>query len=160
MKEELDFEKLKDRCLKILDKNKYISVATAIDNQVRVRVVDYANVELSIGFVTWENTVKMEHIKKNPFVSLCIDNLQIQGTATVSGHPQLNENKTFWEKYLERNPNPYKNFAIMNNVSTIIAQPTLMILMTYSDKHLYSDHLDLVQNTAFRKVLSPWDAES
>ncbi len=159
MEKALDFIKLKERCLKILNKNKYISVATAMNNQVRVRVVDYANVELSIGFITWENTVKMEHIKKNPLVSLCIDNLQIQGTANVSGHPQSSENKIFWERYLERNPNPYKNFAMMNNVRTIIVQPTLMILMTYADKHLYSDHLDLVQNSAFSRVLSPWDAE-
>ncbi len=104
MKEALDFIKLKDRCLKILDKNKYISVATAFNDQVRVRVVDYANIELAIGFVTWENTVKMEHIKKNSLVSLCIDNLQIQGMATASGHPQLNENKIFWEKYLGETP--------------------------------------------------------
>ena len=33
-----------------------------------------------------------------------------------------------------------------------------MIVMTYADKHLNSDHLDLVEKKAYRIVLSSWDA--
>jgi hypothetical protein len=159
MNTSLDFEKLKGRCLKILNENNYISLATALNNRVKARVVDYVNLDLTIGFITWTHTEKMDHLKDNPAVSLCINNLQIEGKALVSGHPGLPENRAFGESFQKRNPNPYKNFIAMEDVTTIMVPPSLMILMTYADKHLYSDHLDIIRNTAFRKVLSPWNAE-
>jgi len=155
----LEFEKLKGRCIKVLNKNKYISVATAAGDDVRVRVVDYANQDLSIGFYTWEHTVKVEHLKKNPKISLCIDNLQIEGTAAFAGHPRLAPNSAFGEIFKERNPNPYKNFIQTEDAVLIMVVPVLMVLMTYESRHLYSDYLDLRRGIAFRKVLSPWDAE-
>ena len=159
MNQPLDFEKLKSKCVKILDENKYISVATAQDGRVRVRVVDYANVDLSIGFLTWVHSLKMEHIRHNPQIALCINNLQIEGRAVMTGHPGLESNRLFIERFQERNPNPYRNFIQRDDVTTIMVEPALMIVMTYADKHLYSDHLDLIQQTATRVVLSSWDAE-
>ena len=155
----LDFEKLKARCIKVLNKNKYISVATADTDDVRVRVVDFANLDLSIGFYTWRHTIKVKHLKKNPKISLCIDNLQIEGTAAFSGHPGLAQNSAFGEIFKERNPNPYKNFLQTEDAELIMVAPDLMILMTYENRHLYSDYLDLNRGIAYRRVLSPWDAE-
>ncbi len=156
----LDFEKLKGRCIKVLDKNKYISVATAAGNDVRARVVDFANIGVSIGFYTWEHTVKVDHLKRNPKISLCIDNLQIEGNAVFKGHPRNSENSAFGECFRERNPNPYKNFMEVSDSLLIMVEPTLMILMSYQDRHLYSDTLDLSKGAAFRKVLSPWNADA
>lgn len=155
----LDFDKLKSRCVKVLNRSKYISVATASGDAVRVRVVDFANRDLSIGFYTWEHTVKVDHLKKNPKISLCIDNLQIEGTAIFSGHPRLPENSAFGECFRERNPNPYKNFLRTDEAVLIMVEPTLMILMSYENRRLYSDYLDVRDGTAFRRELSPWDTE-
>jgi len=157
MNTSLNFKELEGRCIKLLNDKKYIYLATAYQNQVRSRVVDYVNKGIQIGFITWENTVKMEHLKKNPLVSLSLDALQIEGTAKILGHPTLTENAAFMELYKERHSSPYKNFISLANSTLIMVEPTLLILMKYADNHLYSDHLDIIHQIAFRKELSPWN---
>jgi len=38
-----------------------------------------------------------------------------------------------------------------------MVEPALLILMKYEDNHLYLDHLDVIQQIALRKELSPWN---
>jgi hypothetical protein len=63
---------------------------------------------VGIGFISRENTVKMEHLINNPRVALCVDSLQIEGDAVISGHPSLPENRDLLDKY--RQPHPSKKF--------------------------------------------------
>ena len=153
----LEFGELRDRCIGFLNDRKFISVATSYKDQVRSRVVDYVNDGLQIIFLTWDNTIKIEHMKNNPRVSLCVDALQVEGTAAISGHPGLAENAALMELYKQRHPRPYKNFTSQPNTLLIKIEPTLLMLMKYEDRHLYMDHLDIIQQKAFRKILSPWD---
>lgn len=153
----LSFEELKARNVKLLNNNKLIYLATACNGRAKSRIVDYYNDELMIGFITWQNTVKIKHIRNNPIVSLCIDRLHIEGKATLRGHPSLEENKTFMKYYKERHPIPYKNFIEMENTTLVLVEPIMSILMTYEDNFFYLDHLDLFQKSAFRKMLSSWN---
>ena len=157
MNTSLNFEELKERNLKLLNKNKLISFATAYNGRIKSRIVDYYNIGLQIGFITWKNTAKIEHIKNNPIVSLCIENLHIEGKARLRGHPSLAENRTFMKFYKKRHPTPYNNFIEMENTTLVMIEPILSILMTYEENYFYLDHLDLLQKTAFRKMLSPWN---
>jgi hypothetical protein len=152
----LDFQELNAKCIKYLNDRKFISVATAYQNQVRARVVDYCNQGIQVGFITWENTIKMDHLKKNPNISLCVDALQVEGTAKIIGHPALPENKGFMEIYEKRHPSPHKNFISQKNVTLIMVEPTLLIQMQYETGHLFLDHLNINQQSAYRKELSPW----
>ncbi len=152
----MEFAKLQDRCVRFLNERKFISVATSYKDQVRSRVVDYVNDGLRIGFLTWDHTIKIGHIKNNPRVSLCVDALQIEGTASLAGHPNLSVNAALMEIYKQRHPTPFKNFVSQSNTLLIKVEPTLLMLMKYEDGHLYLDHLDIVGQRAFRKVLSPW----
>ncbi len=157
MSSPLEFAELQGRCIGFLNDRKFISVGTSYRDQVRSRVVDYVNDGLQIGFLTWDHTVKMEYMKNNPRVSLCLDALQIEGKAAISGHPGLVENASFMELYRQRHPRPYKNFTSQPNTLLIKIEPTLLMLMKYEDGHLYLDHLDIIRQQAFRKILSPWD---
>ena len=151
-----DFISLRERCIEYLNDRKYISLATALQNEVRSRIVDYVNDGISIGFISWENTVKMTHLSKNPRVSLSVDALQIEGTAKILGHPNSAANKAFMDLYEKRHPSPYKNFISLQNSVLIMVEPTLLILMTFEQDHLWLDHLDVSKHKAFRKELSPW----
>ncbi len=153
----VDFLELQDRCIKYLNDRKFISLATAWQDHVRVRVVDYVNDGLRIGFLTWADTIKMDHLKSNPRVSLCVDALQIEGKASFQGHPSLPENAAFMELYRERHPSPFKNFISQDNTLLVMIEPALFILMKYERRQLVLDHLEVVEKKAFRKVLSPWD---
>jgi uncharacterized pyridoxamine 5'-phosphate oxidase family protein len=153
----LNVEKLKNENLKVLHKNKLIYLATACEGRVKSRVVDYHNEGLTIGFITWTDSIKIQHMKRNPLVSLCIQNLQIEGKAKLLGHPGLEENKEFTELYKERHPTPFNNFIQMENVSLVMVEPLLTIMMIYEENYFYLDHLDVVSNVAFRRALSPWN---
>ena len=62
-----------------------------------------------------------------------------------------------WSFYKERHPSPYRNFISIANSTLIMVEPALLILMKYEDNHLYLDHLDVIQQIALRKELSPWN---
>ena len=153
------FDSLYETCVKILDDNGLIYLATADDSRVRVRVVDYANIGLRLGFITWPHTVKMEHLKLNPRVSLCVANLQIEGVASAAGHPGLAEHEELMRIYRDRHQVPYHNFIAMDDVELITVEFALAVIMTYEDGYLYLDHLDLAQSRAFRQKLSPWNPD-
>ena len=89
MDSSLNFKELQERCIKFLNDRKYICAATAYNNRVRSRLVDYVNRGLQIGFITWKDTIKIEHFRKNPHVSLRVDALQIEGAVKILGHPNL-----------------------------------------------------------------------
>jgi len=97
MNTSLNSEELQERCINFLNDRKYFSGATAYNNRVRARVVDYVNKGLQIGFMTWDNTMKIHYFKKNPLVSLCVDALQIEETVKILGHPGLAEHARFME---------------------------------------------------------------
>ncbi len=156
MNSPLNFERLQEKCVKYLNERKFISVATGLENQVRVRVVDYVNDGIRLGFLTWENTLKMEHLQQNPSISLCVDSIQMEGKAKILGHPGAKENEPLMNLYRERHPSPYKNFMALTNTRLIVVEPALLILMKYENNHLYLDHLNVTSQTAFRKELSPW----
>ena len=129
----MEFSELQERCIRFLNERKFISVATSYRDQVRSRVVDYVNDGLRIGFLTWDHTIKIGHIQNNPRTSLCVDALQIEGTAAIVGHPNLLENAAPMKIYKQRDPTPYKNFVCQANTLLIKVEPTLLMLMKYED---------------------------
>lgn len=153
----LDYNQLQEICVNYLNERKFISVATSYRDRVRARVVDYVNDGLRIAFLTWQGTVKMEHLKQNPRIALCVDSLQVEGRASVMGHPSVAENRRFMDIYKERHPSPFRNFIDQPDILLISVEPELMILMKYERRHLYLDHLDILKQEASRDVLSPWD---
>jgi uncharacterized pyridoxamine 5'-phosphate oxidase family protein len=159
MNESLDFDELKIKNLDTLHRHNRIYLATVWGGKVRSRLVDYHNEGLRIGFITWSDTVKVQHIRHNPTVALCIENLQIQGTAKLTGHPGLPGNSEFASAYKERHPTPYNNFIEMDNTIVVMVEPMLTIMMVHEEHYFYLDHLDLVENAAYRKMLSSWDID-
>ena len=125
MNQSLNIDELINKNLNVLNKNKLIYCATAHDGRIKSRIVDYYNEGLTIGFITWEDSIKVNHMKYNPAVSLCIENLQIEGKAKFAGHPSLEQNKDFMESYKKRHPVPYKNFIGMKDIINAIADPII-----------------------------------
>lgn len=157
MSESLNYDELQNRCVQYLNERKFISVATSDRDQVRARVVDYINDGIRIVFLTWENSVKIDHLKHNPRIALCVDSLQIEGNAEFKGHPSLRENECLMALYRERHPLPYKNFINQPGMVVVTVEPELMILMSYQKRHLRLQHLDVLKLQAWSDILSPWD---
>lgn len=75
-------------------------------------------------------------IESNPNVALCFDNIQIEGIATILGHPSNDENQRFREM-IERH-NGMKQFLKYKN-SVLIKVNTLFVEMWISNQRLFLD---------------------
>jgi uncharacterized pyridoxamine 5'-phosphate oxidase family protein len=62
----------------------------------------------NISCFTTENTRKYKQMQVNKNVALSINNLQIEGTVTLKGHPLDEENAGFIRMFKEKRPEVYK----------------------------------------------------
>lgn len=81
-------------------------------------------------------SIRAMDIESNPNVALCFDNIQIEGIATILGHPSNDENQRFREM-IERH-NGMKQFLKYKN-SVLIKVNTLFVEMWISNQRLFLD---------------------
>jgi general stress protein 26 len=86
MREEPNFDKIKLDIVALLDTHREIVLATSTNDRVTARVVSFANNGLDIYFLSWEHNKKIQQLKDNPKVALCLKNLEIEGLAEVLGN--------------------------------------------------------------------------
>jgi len=152
---QIDSTLVKTELMKELGKEKYIILSTTMNNEVRSRLVDFVNNELEIGLFSWISTRKIHDIKNNPHVALCVNNLQIEGRATVY-IDSLARCKKLIELYKQKLPETYNKFRKLNDTCFITIEPTLLIMMKYENSSLFLYHLDVVNDKAYIKKLSDW----
>jgi nitroimidazol reductase NimA-like FMN-containing flavoprotein (pyridoxamine 5'-phosphate oxidase superfamily) len=80
-----------------LEKNKTITLATCAENRVTIRPMSHINDGLTVYFQTGEFYLKTQQIEANPYVAFDVGTYQIEGNATILGHP-MDEKITFLSK--------------------------------------------------------------
>jgi len=88
----LDYGALEQEVIQALKNSKSIVLATCSGNRVTARQVCFASKDFTIYFITSKEYDKCKQIEKNNHVALCLDNIQMEGTAAIKGHPGLEEN--------------------------------------------------------------------
>ncbi len=83
MREEPEFEVIKNEILTVFAENKGMILATSLDDRVTARHVSYVNDDLDIYFTSWNHNKKVVQMKSNPNVAICLNNIQIEGKAEV-----------------------------------------------------------------------------
>ena len=66
--------------------------------------------------------MNFKQIEKNPQVSLCLNNIQIEAHAEIKGHPFIESNKIISEAFKESHSGFFKRFAHMKNAVFIEAK--------------------------------------
>lgn len=94
----LDYIEMKAKIIEQLKEQKNIVLATCEKLRVTARTVYCTSNELQIYFMTSKAYTKYKQIIKNPLVAMCFENVQIQGRATILGHPSNEENQEILEK--------------------------------------------------------------
>lgn len=148
---QLNFQQLKADIFQYLSSKRHLVVATSAADRVTARTVSYVVLGEVIAFQTDTTFLKFEQIKANPHVALCIDHIQIEGTAHMTGHPYDLENSLFLRQFEKTHPGSFEQYSKMVNETVIEVLPSFITLWGYENRKPYRDFLDLQRKTAYRE---------
>lgn len=78
--------------MELLRSKKAAVLATSSSDRMTARSVSYIVLNSKIYFQTDKTFLKYKQIIKNPNAALCIDSVQIEGSAKIKEHPFDEEN--------------------------------------------------------------------
>jgi len=156
---ELNYNDLKGEILELLKNASNIIVATCANQRVTARIVTCINQELNIQFWTYTESQKYQQIVANPHVALCFEHMQIEGIATIKGHPQAEENAKHLTIFQNQYPLVVEKWAFLPNMVVIEVIPTLFSLyrqpQTTNVPRDCIDVLDVRHSKAYRTYIYP-----
>jgi len=98
-----------------LETEKTLTLATCAGNRVTIRPMSHINDGLLVYFQTGTDSLKMQQIRKNPHVALCVGTYEIEGMASELGHPFMEENSFFVRMYKEKHPELYERYTAFSD---------------------------------------------
>ena len=138
---------------KILDNEKYIVLATASKDRVTARIISHIILNDLIYFQTDSNFLKTKQIKQNKKVALCLNNIQIEGEATICAHPY--DNEEFIEKFKTKHKDSYKQYSNLKDEITIQIKPTFITIWEYKEGKPLRKFLNILKNEATFEYYEP-----
>lgn len=149
---EINFNLLESEIFSLLGNKKVMVLATSSKNIVTARNMSCVIINKKIYFQTDKTFLKFKQILENPNVALCVDNIQIEGTAKIKSHPFSEENKEFIDTFKENYGSSYKMYSHMNSETVVEITPSLIALWKYENGQPFRDYLDIRKNKALREV--------
>lgn len=140
-----DFHSTLATIMQKIAKKGLVTLATSQNDFVTARSISVVVYEGRIAFQTSTKLLKFQQIQDNPNVSLCLDNLQIEGSAKIKQAPK-NEEK-FSQLYQKKHPSSYQNYSQMASSRVIEIIPSNMKVWTYHEGAPYLSSLNIEQET-------------
>ena len=148
----INFNDAVDYVLKKLQKNKIAVLASCgSDMRVSARSMSIINKGLEVWFQTDNRFKKKRQIDENPFVALCIENMQIEGRAEKTGHSLDTENKFFCDEFMLHHPGSYKAYTLSRDEAIYRVIPETIVLWRYDKVQSYRDFIDTQKREAVRE---------
>jgi len=104
----LSYDELREEFTQQLQAAQHGVLATSDGDYVAAREMMLLSDGIKIWCFTGNKTRKYKQMEMNKNVALSINNLQIEGTVTLKGHPLDEENSGFIRMFKERHPEAYK----------------------------------------------------
>lgn len=121
--------------------HKNMVLSTAANNEVHSRMMSIVCFEEKFYFQTDENFNKCCDIEVNCNVSLCIDNISIEGLCSCIGKPA--ENKKFCEIFKTAFPKSYELYTNLENEVLYEIVPQYIKLWQYENNEPYIKIYDI-----------------
>ena len=116
-------------------------LATSSNNRVTSRTMSFVIYENKFYCQTDKRFLKVEQILENPRVSICIDNIQIEGIAQIVGKPlEHNIFITLFKKYFK---NSYENYSFLENEILLEINPIFITVWNYKEAIPVREFYDL-----------------
>jgi len=150
----LPYEELKQEALREIQRNHFGVLATAEGNYVTARTIMLIYDGLKISFTTPTWTRKFKQISANKNVALAINNIQIEGVASIKGRTSDPENAWFLKALEELSPEIYKLYRDVckepNTAYRVIEITPKRIALFYGPPDGHLDVINIDEQTALR----------
>ena len=131
------------------NKNNDIVLATAYDRRVTARTITFANDGTILYFMSWEHNKKVNQIKQNSKVALCLKNLQIEGIADILGHPKEERNGEYLNLYSKKLSKRFaETFSNVKEMVLVRIKPIIVIRFKQIDNRFHLQTLNLNEEKA------------
>ncbi len=158
MRKKLNYGAIVGEIVEILNGNKDIVLATSFNDRVTARTVSFTNNDLIIYFMSWVHNKKIEQIKKNPKVALCLRNLQIEGEAQILGFSYEEKNKNNLEIFKKKFSEFWINtFSAIREMVTVKIVPNAIVKFENINKRFQLQVINVKNKTAFQMRLEDKD---
>ena len=114
-----------------LGEYKMMTLSTSLQNKVTSRTMSILVADEKFYFQTGKPSRKYEQIKGNPMVSLCWENVQIEGRCVEIGRPS--ENPEFCERYRQHFPDAYERYSNLEVEIAFEVNPVYIQKWTYEN---------------------------
>ena len=160
----LSYNELKEELIKEIQKHQHGVLATSDGNSVTAREMMILVDGLTIFCFTASHTRKYKQMQVNKNVAFSINNLQIEGTVTLRGHPSNKGNAGFLKMFEETYPKSYEFWGPIctnpeSNFQLIEISPMKITAYKSADGNTFLDILNLITETATRAYLDDIDYE-
>lgn len=140
----MDFDKVYSNFFQELGESKKMVLSTSLNNIVTSRMVSIIIFNKKLYFQTDMTSRKYEQLKHNFNVSLCIDNIQIDGYCKEIGRPVENIKFTnLYEKYFL---NAYTRYTFLKNERLFVINPIFIEKWIYINKNPYIETFDVLNS--------------
>ncbi|TET49450.1 MAG: pyridoxamine 5'-phosphate oxidase family protein [Anaerolineales bacterium] len=150
--EALDYDDLQDEVVRKLRKAKHMVLATSASDRVTARTMSCVSDGLTVYCQTLESYTKCRQIAENPNVALCAGNLQIEGRASIEGHPLSEGNGWFAEVFKAKHPDSFRRYSGLAEEVVLRVEVTRATLWKYGlAGESYRDFLEVADRRAHRE---------
>ena len=101
----------KEEVIQALERENTLTLATCAENRVTIRPMSHINDGMTILFQTGKDSLKMQQIRANPHVAVCVGTYEIEGRAHETGHPLAADNAFFARAYKEKHPGSFEKYS-------------------------------------------------
>ncbi len=129
----INYKELSDEIITALEKNHIWVLSTASEGHVSSRSMSIVNKGLDIYFQTHTCYSKHKQMSENPNVSLCFNNISIEGEAEVIGDWRDEKNQELLELYKSVHPGSYGAYGLLEGQVVYHIKPRLVKLWKYID---------------------------
>lgn len=138
----VEFREAYQKFYKELGDSKKMVLSTSLNDIVTSRMMSIVVINEKIYFQTDRTFRKYRQLKENPRVSLCMDNIQIEGYCEEVGTPR--DNPEFANAYKKYFPSSYSRYSSLKNERLFVITPTFIEKWLYIDGAPYIETLDVV----------------
>lgn len=114
-----------------IGESKKAVLATSSNDRVTSRMMSFVIYENKFYCQTDKRFLKVKQILNNPKVSICIDNIQIEGIAKIIGKPL--KNNIFITLFKEYFKNSYENYSFLENEILLEISPSFITVWNYKE---------------------------
>ena len=132
------FSEKYDAFLKEFDKGKTMVLSSSENDKVTSRMMSIVCIDGQFYFQTDKTFRKYHQLISNPYVALCIDNIQVEGICEEIGRPI--DNPSFCEKFKACFESSYKAYSELENERVFVVRPLFIERWVYKDGKAYMEN--------------------